>query len=317
MPPRLDIDCLALATAFYTRVETDPLLRPLFPGSNLRCATEALAAFLNQILGGPPADSQFRWHLSLRESHHRFRIGEAERAAWMSHMNGVLAAGPEELRVFFEQGSHYLAAGRSPELSPLWTPQLALEKAVEAVAAGDAPEAIRQAAHCAPVMLPGLLARMVASHQPELLEFVHHRIRTVPALVTERYAGRTLLHSAASAGSLETVRLLLAAGADPNALDGGRHTPLYSLANECRSPEGPAVVRCLVSSGARVEAAEGVQRCTPLHMAARRGFTEIAAALIESGANPRARDRRGDTPLQRALNCRQGETARFLASVLQ
>ena len=49
-----------------------------------------------------------------------------------------------------------------------------------------------------------------------------------PSLTQERYAGRTLLHAASAAGSLTIVELLLRLGADPNATDGGGHTPLYS-----------------------------------------------------------------------------------------
>jgi ankyrin repeat protein len=40
-------------------------------------------------------------------------------------------------------------------------------------------------------------------------------------------------------------------------------------------------------------------------MAARRGYVEIALALLDHGANLQARDRKGDTPLQRAMNCRR------------
>src|SRR5438105_1434447 len=78
--------CRQLATAFYARVARDPVLRPFFPGKTFRCAIEELTAFLVQLLGGPDEDIQFRWWLSLRESHQRFQIGEQERAAWMRNM---------------------------------------------------------------------------------------------------------------------------------------------------------------------------------------------------------------------------------------
>ena len=66
-----------------------------------------------------------------------------------------------------------------------------------------------------------------------MLEYVAEELNHDPSLTFERYAGRTLLHEAAAAGRLETVQLLLSLGADPTGKDGGRHTPLYSLANEC------------------------------------------------------------------------------------
>lgn len=69
--------CLRLSIAFYARVAKDPELKPLFPGKTMRCATEELAAFLVQFLGGDEAQTQKRWWLSLRESHTRLKISEA------------------------------------------------------------------------------------------------------------------------------------------------------------------------------------------------------------------------------------------------
>ena len=72
------------------------------------------------------------------------------------------------------------------------------------------------------------------------------------------------------------------------------------------------LVRTLVKAGAEVNACGGVTRATPLHMAARRGFVGIANALLDCGAAVRAKDNKGDTPLQRALNCRKASVAQLL-----
>ena len=48
-------------------------------------------------------------------------------------------------------------------------------------------------------------------------------------------------------------------------------------------------------------------------MAARRGFVGIARALLDAGAALEARDIKGHTPLQRAINCRKDEVARLLS----
>jgi ankyrin repeat protein len=48
-------------------------------------------------------------------------------------------------------------------------------------------------------------------------------------------------------------------------------------------------------------------------MAARRGFVGIAQTLLDAGAELDARDRKGDTPLRRALNCRKREVAELLS----
>src|SRR5262245_14878843 len=97
--------CKRLAKGFYARVGKDPVLRPLFPGKSLRCATEEFAAFLIQFLGGDEEQTQHRWWLSLRESHARFRIGPTERSAWLSHMRATLETAPldEETRNAFRQ----------------------------------------------------------------------------------------------------------------------------------------------------------------------------------------------------------------------
>ena len=41
--------CTRLSADFYARVGKDSVLRPLFPGKSLRCATEEFAAFLIQF----------------------------------------------------------------------------------------------------------------------------------------------------------------------------------------------------------------------------------------------------------------------------
>ncbi len=145
-----------------------------------------------------------------------------------------------------------------------------------------------------------------------MLEYVRARLTGDPSLVCERYAGRTLLHEAAAVGSSTVVELLLSLGADKNAPDGGGHTPLYCVGNECSVPGAGKVVRTLVEAGADVNAHAGVKRCTALHMAARRGNAEVAAALLDCGADIEARDSVGDTPLRRSVNCDKAGAATLL-----
>jgi ankyrin repeat protein len=120
------------------------------------------------------------------------------------------------------------------------------------------------------------------------------------------------LHFASGAGCIDVVALLLRLGGDPNSQDAGGHTPLYRVANECGSEAGPDLVRMLVRAGADVNSCGGVTWATPLHMAARRGFVETARVLLDCGASAEARDRKGDTPLQRAINCRRDRVSRLL-----
>ena len=81
----------ALAARFYAGVATDPVLRPLYP-DDLTDATRHMAGFLAQYWGGPTDYSDERGHPRLRMRHFPFRIGVAERDAWLRHMVGAMQA---------------------------------------------------------------------------------------------------------------------------------------------------------------------------------------------------------------------------------
>jgi hemoglobin len=317
--------CKTLSTRFYARVGKDPVLRPFFPGKSLRCATEEFTAFLIQLLGGDEKQTQQRWWLSLRESHARFQIGPKARSAWLKHMEATLDAARlnEEtrsaFRQFFFHSSAYVISRNAAdldhqELAARWNDQRVLDSVIAAIVEGRDHEVLSLAPRFSsrPSVFVGLLARMVKSGRAGLIQFVIDAAKREPSLVTRRFAGSTLLHFAAGAGCLEVVTLLLRLGADPNIQDRGEHTPLYCVANECASKTGPEVVRALVRAGADVNACGGVTQATALHMAARRGHVEIARALLDSGAAVNARDRKGDTPRQRAINCRKNGVSQLL-----
>ncbi|MGH3736806.1 MAG: globin [Micromonosporaceae bacterium] len=75
-----------LVEEFYAGVATDPVLRPLYPEQDLGPAAERLRMFLEQYWGGPRTYSDQRGHPRLRMRHAPFRIGAAERDAWLAHM---------------------------------------------------------------------------------------------------------------------------------------------------------------------------------------------------------------------------------------
>jgi truncated hemoglobin YjbI len=151
-----------LAVAFYTRVDRDPILRPLFPGKSLTCAIEEFAAFLAQFLGGPSEDSQCRWWLSLRESHLRFKIGARERTAWLANMAAAFPDAPVGI-------DH-------PELAHRWEAQLHLDKAVAAIRAGNAPEALKS---CGPSVHCGLITLMIRSSPDRFFDHVRASLSTI------------------------------------------------------------------------------------------------------------------------------------------
>jgi hemoglobin len=71
---------------FYELVAKDEILRPLYPEEDLGPAEEHLRLFLMQYWGGPHTYSQTRGHPRLRMRHAPFRIGPAERDAWLRCM---------------------------------------------------------------------------------------------------------------------------------------------------------------------------------------------------------------------------------------
>jgi Ankyrin repeats (3 copies)/Ankyrin repeat len=117
--------------------------------------------------------------------------------------------------------------------------------------------------------------------------------------------GQTLLHDAAMAGEVELAAVLIRLGADADAKEMEGHTPLY------RASAGD-VACVLLAAGATVDIASGPTRGTALHQAARRGYFSVAEALLDHGATIDARDAKGETPLRRAVNCRQIAIVRLL-----
>jgi hemoglobin len=78
-----------LVERFYKGVAMDLLLRPLYP-DDLAESKRHLALFLAQYWGGPTTYNDERGHPRLRMRHAPFYVGEAERDAWLRHMNAAL-----------------------------------------------------------------------------------------------------------------------------------------------------------------------------------------------------------------------------------
>lgn len=123
--------------------------------------------------------------------------------------------------------------------------------------------------------------------------------------------GATPLHRAARGGDVESVRLLLQHGADPELPQVQGITPLQLAAglghggadtrgrfyNENQAID---VLNVLIEGGAEVNAQDGQGR-SALHGAVRKGWTKVIQLLVEAGADPNLADSNGLTPLDYAL----------------
>jgi hemoglobin len=103
----------ALVDRFYVGVESDPILRPMYP-DDLVGARERLSLFLMQFFGGPDDYDKLRGHPRLRMRHMEFPIDALARDAWLAHMRAALATSdaPEDARAamdrYFDQTSAFL-----------------------------------------------------------------------------------------------------------------------------------------------------------------------------------------------------------------
>ena len=121
------------------------------------------------------------------------------------------------------------------------------------------------------------------------------------------YVGDTALHLAAAGYRVEIVRLLLKAGADPNAARNRRKSaPLHYAADGCiTSPAWDArrqveTLRCLVQHGADIHAPDA-NGATPLHRAVRTRCAAAVKYLLEAGADPTVKNKPGSTPFHLAV----------------
>jgi hemoglobin len=79
-----------LVRAFYVGIESDPVLRPMYPDDDMEGAVWRLTAFLEQYWGGPTTYSEQRGHPRLRMRHMPFRVNPDARDRWLTHMRAAL-----------------------------------------------------------------------------------------------------------------------------------------------------------------------------------------------------------------------------------
>lgn len=157
---------------------------------------------------------------------------------------------------------------------------------------------------------------IIAASQRGEIETVRKLLLETPALASAREgSGATPLHSAAHEGFYEIAALLLEYGADPAAQEthlwGG--SPLHWAA-ERQTP----IVDLLLQHGVDVNLRNARTGQTPLHYSARcDDVPEVAALLLQAGADPHLLDEAGHAPLHYALKNDHHEVAGVLERWLE
>ena len=110
--------------------------------------------------------------------------------------------------------------------------------------------------------------------------------------------GFTALTMAARNGHPRVVRILLDHGANASIVDDCGYAALHACVECGNTDEHLAVIRTLANDGVDLDLPVGDSLAgTALHLAARRGRSEVMSVLIEAGANPNSRAQDGATPL--------------------
>jgi len=102
-----------LVDLFYSKVERDDVLRPMFP-PDLESGKHWQFLFLTQFFGGPARYQQQRGHPRLRMRHMPFPIDQTARDRWLEHMLaaidevGIVDPARAEMRDYFERASAFM-----------------------------------------------------------------------------------------------------------------------------------------------------------------------------------------------------------------
>ena len=163
---------------------------------------------------------------------------------------------------------------------------------------------------------------------PSICKVLLHAGASPNELCCERCCARkpTPLHCAVSHGAVQTVQLLLRAGADVHAVDHAGCSPLWYLhvrqlnynldhppaANGTRKPkhqEFTKILQLLLAAGADInfKKTKRTQTCnvgtTLLHLAVDRGDVTMVQQLLNNGADSTLADAQGVTPLHLTRDC--------------
>lgn len=109
-----------LVDIFYTKIEHDAYLRPMFPDS-LDEGKEWQFLFLCQLFGGPQRYAEERGHPRLRMRHAPFAIDQKARDVWLGHMLDAMTEinirqpAYDMMRSYFERAATHMINHYTPD----------------------------------------------------------------------------------------------------------------------------------------------------------------------------------------------------------
>jgi hypothetical protein len=187
----------------------------------------------------------------------------------------------------------------------------------------------------APAAMEGFLTAILDDDGPRATQLLKADPRLATDLIREArfcdakifhwiYAGDTALHLAAAGYRVDLVRLLLAAGADPNAIRNHRRSsPLhYAADGYINGPDWNAkrqveTIQCLLKAGADLNA-QDKNGASPLHRAVRTRCAAAVKCLLEAGSNAKLKNKPGSTPFHLAVqNTGRGGSGAEVAKTAQ
>lgn len=123
--------------------------------------------------------------------------------------------------------------------------------------------------------------------------------------------GSSPLFSAIAGNNSENLQILLDKGANPNHRDFLNTSPLHIAA---QAPGNLSLVKKLTENGARIDQPGGIFQQTPLHSALSMKDDAIGLYLMQKGANCKAKNIRGDTPVHLAVQHGKNNLLRLMAN---
>ena len=122
--------------------------------------------------------------------------------------------------------------------------------------------------------------------------------------------GNTALEIACRKGRADVAAILLDHGADLRL----RTTAGTTMMHEAALGDSPEVIELLLARGAEVNAMDTETAATPLHFAASFGRLKAVKALLRIGADVNSKNAKSETPLQTAVSNGQNDVAEVLRS---